>query len=125
MPAELMERPRRGTGRTRSRAGRRKRGIPHLRRRGPGRTRGGAAGDPRGDLGPPDARLERSRAHPERSPAGPALGARPGTPRSGVALPVPAGEAGGLEEGNYLSSAGCSRSVTNFREGEQLLRVLI
>lgn len=89
MPAELMERPRRGTGRTRSRAGRREKGIPPPPAPGTRRTRGGAAGDPRGDLGPPDARLERSRAHPERSPgrAGAGSGAGIPSPRGYTARP--------------------------------------
>lgn len=64
MPAELMERPRRGTGRTRSRAGRREEGIP-----------------PSG--APPQLQMhagtERSRAGPERSPL-PWLGRDPLAP---------------------------------------------
>lgn len=39
------------------------------------------------------------RAHPERSPAGPALAAGPGPPRPGVVPAVPAGE---MEEGTPI-----------------------
>lgn len=84
-----------------------------------------APGIPAGTSGRPTRGWSGAGLTPGAPPAGPALGAGPGSPRPGVVPPVPAGEAGGLEEGNYLSSAGCSRSVTNFGEGEQLLRVLI
>lgn len=68
MPAELMERPRRGTGRTRSRAGRREKGIPHLRR--PAAPVEGLPGIPAGTLGRPTRGWSGAGLTPSVPPAG-------------------------------------------------------
>lgn len=87
---------------------------------GPRRSspRRGCRGSPRSSGRPAAA----ERAHPERSPAGPALAAGPGPPRPRGCAGRPCRRDGG---GDTYSCAGCSQSVTNFGDGEQLLRVLI
>lgn len=122
MPAELMERPRRGTGRTRSRAGRREGGIPPLRRRGPAALAEGLPGIPRGDLGPPDVALEPSGSHAERSRspgrAGAGSGAGTPSPRShrcrrgrgleeGIPIPAPAAHRASLISVKANSCSAC------------------
>lgn len=91
---------------------------------GPRRTRGGAAGDP-----PRRPRAAQRGAGAERVSRRALPLSRQGRRwergRDTVAPESSLPERPGVGGGDTYSSAGCSPSVTNFGEGEQLLRVLI